>query len=394
MDDCVARLLNGYLHGFHTISLTDGTDIGSRRAQTNCLNGIFVARSILLSRIDPNRSKEVEAVLEQVNLNLLTAMFSPSSNSQLNLLTPIFQQPRELLETLRTTARPMVSCSCKARMISLSPTINLLSHDAIAALDALKVFVDGLAMVEYLAGPVVARNKAQKEGNRRRPIRLALEARVLAADLGMSMASTDFGAVKARSVNRRVDVKQEVREKDFNNGEVTGDGRGFEMVLGSELDARFAQDDIRWEDIAEKSLVECLKVAKELVEAGRLSVLTEDITRSDWLEEEGTDHSDHRSSTSSSSMADGTDTDSDQDSFLDSASSDTGGEAHSCPLRTTFRLQDRYEELRLAIWLSIPPASRGGMGTFIRGDDGRVGEIWDELGLALLKVYDRSILLS
>lgn len=143
----MARLLNGYLHGFHTISLTDGTDIGSRRAQTNCLNGIFVARSILLSRIDPNRSKEVEAVLEQVNLNLLTAMFSPSSNSQLNLLTPIFQQPRELLETLRTTARPMVSCSCKARMIPLSPTINLPSHDAIAALDALKVFVDGLAMV-------------------------------------------------------------------------------------------------------------------------------------------------------------------------------------------------------------------------------------------------------
>jgi hypothetical protein len=53
-----------------------------------------------------------------------------------------------------------------------------------------------------------------------------------------------------------------------------------------------------------------------------------------------------------------------------------------------FRLYDRFEEQRLAVWLARPADKREKMSVYMRGSGGRAGDAWDALGLVLLMQYD------
>ena len=83
---------------------------------------------------------------------------------------------------------------------------------------------------------------------------------------------------------------------------------------------------------------------------------------------------------------DGEEDESDEDE--DDSSENSTPDTYPCPLRSLFALHDRYEEQRLAVWTSLPTESRVGMGTYMRGEEGRVGEVWDGAGMILLLDYD------
>lgn len=93
----------------------------------------------------------------------------------------------------------------------------------------------------------------------------------------------------------------------------------------------------------------------------------------------------------------------DEDFDLDSSTSfiseddndEAEGSYYRCPLRTLFALHDRYEEQRLAIWLTLPTSKRGKMTAFMRGGkDGEIGRAWDGLGMNVMSVVCGSSLIS
>jgi hypothetical protein len=169
-----------------------------------------------------------------------------------------------------------------------------------------------------------------------------------------------------------------------------------------------------WDEKAEDILYDLLEYARQLLDERHSSVLIDTPQGSDWL---GTamDTSGPKTpgaKTASSESEDESDSESESESDLDSDLDPSSSQAGATPLRAIFRLQDRYEELRLAVWLSLPPDSRGKMSAYMRGAptstqmlrvkgpnmgaakfkemmNGRIGEAWDRFGLALLKKFDR-----
>ncbi|WWD16339.1 hypothetical protein CI109_100765 [Kwoniella shandongensis] len=296
-----------------------------------------------------------------------------------------------------------------------------------------------------------AQEQKELEEDKCRPLRLEMEVRVLACDLAMSMTTKRMGEVKARAL-AKMDGDQEVhsddqekkvskKEQEENEEEDGGEQSpspsevdikprlSFESDLdpspspklddaertrSPETEKIDALQAARWEEIAEDLLVRCLETARSLVDDGRGEVLVEHVVPEDWLGEDGipspslnekdnkfkslipdptTDNSDkdHRCQAES---------DADSESEFDDTSSDSesedlsSGPSHPCPLRSLFRLHDRYEEQRLAIWLHLPSAHRGKMGLFMRGSEGRVGKAWDTLGLGLMIEYDSETLIG
>lgn len=175
-------------------------------------------------------------------------------------------------------------------------------------------------------------------------------------------------------------------------------------------------DAVRWEELVEESLISLLISAKDLVDSKRQHILIDKLSQSDYLRDLQDEIRSTPSPTSSGpkSASDSqqafqsdadtdadSDTNSDPDSYSQSdsesesqSSSDSVSDGSLTPLQSLFRLQDRYEEQRLAVWLSLPTTTRGGMGRYIRGENGRVGEVWDGLGVNLVGVMNGLVLFS
>jgi len=157
---------------------------------------------------------------------------------------------------------------------------------------------------------------------------------------------------------------------------------------------------VKWEEEAELLLIQALQKAKNLVEVRRGAVLTAHVEPSEWLSPEmarGSFASTPSVDGSTSTYPDDEQGERDQDTDVEDGSSgdETGegeddfAEVYPCPLRALFRLHDQYEEQRLAVWLTLPASTRLGMGTYMRGEQGAMGEAWDALGLLLLLDHDR-----
>ena len=340
----LALLLKGYLYGFSRAAAEAGERKDMRSVRRDCLEGVFVARSLL--HPPPEDDLDAAAILDEVDLNLRGAHFPPTPDSRCSLLQYVFQYPRSLLGPPQAGRK--VRAAERSNGDGWKEAVD-------AALELLKVFVDGVSTIEGRRGRGGLDTGLQRG---------AMEARLVVVDLQLSRAAAGIGPAKTRALERFV----------------AGEDGGGASVKGDE-----GADEVLWEDIAEDSLVHCLRVAEGLIEAGRGAVLVGKATREDWPGEGmGMGTLSCRDSDDAPSDSDSTDDD-DEDE-------DEEAQSHPCPLRTLFRLVDRFEELRLAIWLCLPPATRGGMGRFMRGERGRVGSAWDELGLRLMAEYDRYVI--
>jgi len=184
---------------------------------------------------------------------------------------------------------------------------------------------------------------------KRRPLRLGMEAKVLMVDLALGMASHHIGAAKARAMAILCKA-YEAGDLSVEEGGKNLEGQQHEAIeIGEEVGGE------RWEDLAKEALIGCLSTAKDLTEAGREAVLTETVKRVDWLgldEQQLADENDAIRSKHTQSSFDSSNADSDSQSEVYTEMSSSGGSDenhghHPCPLRTLFRMHDRYEELRL-----------------------------------------------
>ncbi|KAK8861740.1 hypothetical protein IAR55_002563 [Kwoniella newhampshirensis] len=284
-----------------------------------------------------------------------------------------------------------------------------------------------------------------------RPLRLGIEVRLLLCDLALSMTTQNMGQVKARALmkfggevgeaesdgegdvsdveeenlrglnDEEVEVKSEDRldenestsKKGCNGESLRGPSRQHDSA-GDEVDP---PKGVKWEDTLEDIFVQCLETFTSIVTTEQRPILEEDVEALHWVGKHGiakkpqVDVHDDSSSSLLVEIEPLNDDDSqrervervhdfdDSSSESDFESDDTsvseygyktlnGPEPRWIPLQYIFRLHDRYEEQRLAIWLSLPSSSRGKMAKFMRGENERVGNAWDALGLELLDTLE------
>jgi hypothetical protein len=373
--ELLAGALRGYGHAvFHAARVgwgDDGTEDAERLRQSlsTSLKGVVGLYRILSA--DPDGFSINEEQMAVTRKALLASISPQSAELPHGQLVPIFARARTIIASLQATLRPTASSKAVSRA-SPRPVVAATDAEADEIMALLQVFADRIESVEALVGPMKSKTKAQKEQDKRRPLRIGIEARVLRCDVAMSMANRDIKAIKVRA--RRALPDEE-------DGEMSSD---------VEKDDKGA----KWERIADEALIEVLEVSRALIEDKRGGVLSDKVERSDRFgEEEGgsvpvspvrstksgrDDEGDERGDESGS-------VDEEEDEEEDDEQVDT----YPCPLRSVFRLHDRFEEQRLAVWLSLPAATRPGMGTFMRGEEGKVGEAWDGLGLLLQLDYDR-----
>ncbi|WVQ78631.1 hypothetical protein IAT38_000718 [Cryptococcus sp. DSM 104549] len=413
-------LLRGYASGFHVIGRaiwdSEGSSSGAEMSRTDmeegikqCLHGIFAVRVLLA---------EHAVSLAPSDKEILGAIF-PTLDTNHHLLSTLFDHSRLLITSLQAKPiRPFAQFKLKPALPS--PALPPLAQ---SVTDAEVSFI-----VELL----------ETEEEKRRPLRVAMEAKALHCDLAMSMTNKRIAEVKARTARRfSEDGDGAENAKDERGGvEDDGDGDGGEDCV-DDLQLRQEVEDLKpdvsklgdeggtiegsvhadapaaekvrvgkavaWEEIAEKALVECLDVARALLEDGRAAVLSDEVTPVEWLGSSGVPSPSvpldtHRKSKSLSNNDSASDSDSSYDASDSESESSHASEAdlvaHACPLRTLFRLIDRYEEQRLAVWLSLPAAKRGKMTAFMQGEEGRVGMAWDGFGLRAMMEYDGDTLLS
>lgn len=265
----------------------------------------------------------------------------------------------------------------------------------------------------------LAREKKERQAivnaDASRASRVAFEADILRADLSLSMATAHI-----RSVKRRAGVSDgtQIEGLDENGVEVCKKEKEV-MKEGA----------IRWEGLAEDALIECMRTARRLVEEGKSGVLSDEVKREDWVDDgaqpaerpspcsvfvedfestgrgdsgkkilnkvgEGKNDQNGETEGEEGARSDGdesevhSDSESSESDFASSDEEDEDTLSHPCPLRTLFRLYDRFEEQRLAVWLALPAEKREKMSVYMRGSGGRAGDAWDALGLVLLMQYD------
>ncbi len=269
----------------------------------------------------------------------------------------------------------------------------------------------------------------------RRPLRIGIELRLLRTDLVLSLATAGIKEVKKRVAAIR--QGQSLGTLSSTSSEQGEDTKKFlkryredtrsaspshqlesddeEMIdvkpkipllpqgHDSQKDpAEIDSEGPKWEEEAEEELLGCLKFAKSILDQGHSIILTEKLDRSDWLVEsqpvivldsssgDSLNIPKHGNDSKASLNNDSdSDTDSDDDESTPSSSEEEEGrDSQPCPLRTLFRLHDRYEEQRLAIWLTLG-TGREKMNAFMRGEGGRIGQAWDAMGLGLMIDFDR-----
>lgn len=419
-----------YLRGFYIAC----TAVGGKPNETGDLRE--AARQCLLGYLALERHITKDKWKSLIP-HLIGSIVSPSSPNA-HLLAPLFELPRRLTRQVQEHHIQRAAKNGPAFAGTSQDPVKDNESLAIHLLDLLDIFGKHVESRDLLPAPsnadqkqTKAKMKAEAEENKARPKRLALEAHMVACELSTALANADIAEVKARARGHAEDVPDLISDDGSSSGG-DGDDEAEDVkpkiethlmigISGKTLRSDSISDpnrsasrapEVRWDDRAEATLLQCFGIAASLVEERHMSVLTRAVHASDWLDQ--VDHvveSSSKASPSLSAHSDiGTDSEAEEDSDTDdedSSSVDVG----STPLRTIFRLQDRYEELRLAVWLSLPPDSRGKMSAYMRGIPtmvqvmamkesgmeeeefkdkikGRIGEAWDRFALALLKRVD------
>jgi hypothetical protein len=428
----VEQLLEAYLRGFY---------VAARAASIGRWNTEMAeaSKDCLMGYLDAHRpaSEETKHIWR---LHILAAIFPPSPDDS-HLLTPIFDLPRQLTDEIlhHHIQRPGGKKALRDSAGEVLATDPVMEHGPGAEflLDILGVFsrlVAGLETLPLSTQPdgslktSKAKLKAIEDEAKRRPLRIGLETRITQCELATALASVDVVNIKIRARGKSRSLTPELLS-DEGSSEDSDDEVDVKPDLRSQASKspdvprpdNEGDDDERenghggvWDERAEDILYDLLEYSRQLMDDRHSSVLTDTPQRADWL---GTTPSPNLPrtptpktpcSTSEDDNESEPESESDSDSDLDPSSSQAG----STPLRAIFRLQDRYEELRLAVWLSLPPDSRGKMSAYMRGAptpsqmlrvkgpdmgaakfkemmNGRIGEAWDRLGMALLKKFDR-----
>lgn len=351
-------------------------------ALRQCLEGTFILFPILLdvsvttttttSSASASTSTTLTSTpsVSAVEHAVLASVFPHTPRS----LAPLFERARSLTTALSKAAARPKSGLHRGQTLSPSPGPAMSPLSAARLHAALITFGGCVAVLDRLPLPSTTppgKNKKERAANeataRSRPARVALEAQLLNCDLALGMATVTIDAVKRRALD------------------------------GDDADADPA-DDTAWDETAEADLEGCLVTAVNLVRNRHVGVLIDATVRYEWLEEEEEEVKDESmgsNGTETSNDANNNDDqdddqldDSDDDDIMsvDSAYDSDGAPTSSypSPLRTLFRLYDRYEEQRIAVWMSLSEG-RPKMTQFVRGTDGHVGDRWDELGALLLR---------
>ncbi|ODN88856.1 hypothetical protein L198_06658 [Cryptococcus wingfieldii CBS 7118] len=361
-------------------------------ALKQCVEGFFIARSLLRP-----------ALSSAYDPHILGAIFSFPAPYRHSFLTPILQHARRLTATLQThPTRPIAG---KAK--SPSPQIDIAkvsTADITYVVALLETIIAAVAAIpeideivsEEVGVPAKMTKKKEKELQREKenkPLRVKLEVMLAGCDLVLSLANKRIGEVKARAASK-IGRDEEDEEDDVKP-----------VLEGVEEEAAVA-----WEGIAEKGLIDSLDLALALAEEGRVNVLANDVQAIDWFGQDIEPTPENvplppSPTTSSHSQDPGTKaeidppSDSSSDSEFDDDDDDpdedpSDNSSHKCPLRSLFALHDRYEEQRLAVWLTLDVGRRGKMTAWMRGEGGKVGEKWDAFGVRVIREFDGETLVS
>ncbi|WWD09126.1 hypothetical protein V865_007248 [Kwoniella europaea PYCC6329] len=406
----IEKLLQAYLAGIYVLSRILWDNTSDCDAQTKedykaalkqCIQGFF----LLFPKVQTG---------DDIHKHILGSLF-PSTETRYYQLSPLLQYPRQLISSLQSQpARPIAHSKLKDAVqspIRSSFPDHIPESEVLIVISLLDDFLQGMQGVECLRGPVVAKTKKEKEEDKRRPLRVEMEVRAMKCDLLMSMTTKRIGEVKSRAMRKiRSDVEEDWEEAEHDECDDEGQQvKDIKPTFSSEdhsenrHETTGSSDDSRWEDLSEECLVECLDLAKKLIDGAQAEVLSNHVEAVDWLGQDGIIQPDkqeasRKSKSPSRDVTGESDSEDEDESDLETESEiseeSAFGSTHPCPLRTIFRLHDRYEEQRLAVWLHLPSAKRGKMGWFMRGLEGRVGSSWDSFGLAAMVEYDSETLMS
>ncbi|KAK4688055.1 hypothetical protein P7C73_g2051, partial [Tremellales sp. Uapishka_1] len=431
IDERLSQLLLAYLHAFHLTSqvlweqsvyVFNSADIEDmKKAQRQALEGVF----LLYDHLQSSLNESITSAISEINSNLLASIF-PASNRHY-LLTPIFIAPRALVSRLQhQESRPTAG---NKRLAALpSSTTAICEEQATNMLLMLELFVARVSAIRVIpisisenksdhgegdestkelskkrrplgkrAAPLLEKETKQEEESR--SLRIALEGRLLLVDLALTLATSNIKQVQVRAHQAPVSELESESESGLSDCEEDVKqeiGPADEHATHPETEP----EPSKWGPRAEEALVSVLLSSRDLLSEGRAAVVSSLLTRTEWLDDPVAPEDIPLPSTprKSPSPSDEDDSNAESDEDFGSESEDENSEdainQHACPLRTLFRLHDRYEEQRLAIWLSLPQEQRGKMTAFMRGEDGRVGEAWDEFGAVALVDYDSETLLS
>lgn len=424
----IDTLGEGYLRGFHLLSGigNDTSNTESRQAARECLNGLTI-----LARLVHGETED------KIKRSMCQAIFNDSTH-QYPYLMPIFQGSRELTTQLEQHHLPRPGHeSGVSKSLAISSSVDALGTQArhqLALLDALIVLITTSTYNSLPGNGCVGKQtkiaiKAQKLRDEDRPLRIIMEASIARCELATALASADISNVKLRSRDESRETgivyladsddedtgvgsqaEDEIEVKPTVEGEIASKAEIVSDLGDSETNpCTGSTNQVEWEEEAERTLESCLAHTCTMLKMLRPKVLTEPAQRHEWLGQ-GVSSSEITSPAGLGFPESDSETDSESETEEDEYTIHDGT-ARPAPLRAIFRLQDRYEELRLAVWLSLPPDSRGKMSAYMRGiptagqiakmkgdgvDEttiveragGMIGKAWDELGLLLLKDFD------
>lgn len=436
-DELKEHLCEGYLRGFYLACLgrqTKELEVDYLRVAKDCLVGLRV--------LVPHLSTTALRSLER---NMVSTIFADSTSSSNRSLAVLFRQTRSLTERLLGyhLQRPGQKGSTGGKP-GVDP-VRANEDDAVALSSLTDEFVSLVRCFERLSGtdrPLPKQTKKavkeREEQDQRRPGRIILEALLAKCELSMVLASLDMAEIKARAVRcHPTPVKGVATDADqqsvasiesSESGDSEGDVKPVVSSCAEDEEGEEKQDQLslavddvsagvtEWEDRAEECLLECLRHVTAVIKSRQSRTLREAVRPSNWLDEgafhhrHGVEEKEDDASSEETSYAD-SDSGTDTDDSDPPGETDATGPARPAPLRAIFRLQDRYEELRLAVWLCLPAEIRGKMSAFMRGiptasqekalrasglgeeevigrRTGLVGRAWDQMGLALLKDFD------
>ena len=397
MEGCiVATGLCAHLLWSTDTSAEDKQDVHTALRQL--LPASFSLYSLLSkTKLSSVATKEAKTMMHET---LLRALFEPSSSYGM-----LFARQHALVARLQHTTRQLAKSKASSGNVSTLTTAAFPSIDqrevteveADELLDLLDIFTTCSSAIESLPlvtpldyhpavkveVPPKGRRKPKVDpevhANHSRPRRIRLEAALARCELLICLATRDMAAIKTRSVRRLAIAEGLVQEETS------------------------SQETLTVEAEVEHALVECLSMARSALDENMMGVLTDHLRKGDWVHESEAEGQDYQTTSSAEQgdkvvkverMEDETadDSDSEDDSYISSAPSsdqDMVDLYPSCPLSTLFRLCERFEEMRLAVWLVLPVKHRGLMWVFMRGEEGRVGDVWDQLGQRLLMDMDR-----
>ncbi|WVN87124.1 uncharacterized protein L203_102300 [Cryptococcus depauperatus CBS 7841] len=380
-------------------------------ALVQSVNGFFTARHFLT---DPPG---------EVNDHILGSIFSSIPPYKVSFLSPILEHCKSVVITLQAHPVRPLAHSRPLSSGSVQEHSDEEVHFLVSLLDAMLLGVKPITLLESqwpTEGRVTKANEKQKMADDEdRARRVELEVMLLRCDLLISITNKRIGHVKQRAV---VKLKEEQKV----NGSAKGDQVSRAASIHRRTKSRSKSQSIcpedlfvesvsdfdslatSWEILSEQSLIQCLIFARFLVENNRSGVLSTVLNVNDWLIEADTPcssthasapspaHSGSSRSPSPPNTSDDTDS---AMSFNEETETESEDEdpllvTHRSPLRTLFSLHDRFEEQRLAVWLSLPTTQRGKTTTWMRGEDGRVGEAWDTFGVRLIMEFDGATLIS